>query len=140
MATEKRVLCPERARKIPRSFSWIDHRLVRDGYIGRCGHEALALYLFLVAVGDAEGLSYYSDAKTARLLAMSETVLGSARNELIRAGLIAYRRPLCQVLGLDRENSRSSDLPAPNPPSGATLSVGDVLRRAMASGSEGGGR
>ena len=60
MATQKRVLCPQRLRKVPRAFSWIDHRLVRDGHISRCSHEALALYLFLVTVADAEGLSYYS--------------------------------------------------------------------------------
>jgi hypothetical protein len=40
---------------------WIDQRLVRDGHIARCGPQALALYLLLVTVADAQGLSYYSD-------------------------------------------------------------------------------
>jgi hypothetical protein len=26
----KRVLCPQRLRRVPEQFSWIDHRLVRD--------------------------------------------------------------------------------------------------------------
>ena len=101
MATEKRVLCPERVRHVPRGFSWIDHRLVRDGYIGLVRHEAQALYLFLVTVADAEGLSYYSDGKAAELLNMDEAVLRAARRDLCEAGLIAYRKPLYQVLSLE---------------------------------------
>jgi len=57
MRERKHVLCPQRLRCVPRQFSWIDQRLVRDGHIGRCGAEALALYLFLVTVADADGLS-----------------------------------------------------------------------------------
>ena len=64
----KRVLCPERLRHVPHRFSWIDQRLVRDGHIVRCGPQALALYLLLVTVADAQGLSYYSDKTAARLL------------------------------------------------------------------------
>jgi hypothetical protein len=66
----KRVISPERVRKIPAQFSWVDHRLVRDRYIERCDAQALALYLFLVTVADAQGLSYYSDASLARSLSM----------------------------------------------------------------------
>ena len=69
MRERKHVLCPARLRRVPRQFSWVDQRLVRDGHIGRCGSEALALYLFLVTVADAEGLSYYSDATASRRLA-----------------------------------------------------------------------
>ena len=58
---QKRLLCPERVRKIPKQFSWIDQRLVREGHIERLSHRATALYLFLVTVADARGLSYYSD-------------------------------------------------------------------------------
>jgi hypothetical protein len=66
----KRVISPERVRKIPAQFSWVDHRLVRDRYIERCDAQALALYLFLVTVADAQGLSYYSDASLATSLSM----------------------------------------------------------------------
>jgi len=34
MRVEKRVLCEEGVRRVPEQFSWVDHRLVRDGYIG----------------------------------------------------------------------------------------------------------
>jgi len=46
---EKHPLRPDRLRQIPPSFSWIDHRLVRDNYLGRCSHSALALYLFVTS-------------------------------------------------------------------------------------------
>ena len=99
--TIKRVLCPERIRQIPAQFSWVDHRLVRDRHIERCNPPAAALYLFLVTVADGEGLSYYSDAALVRCLSMSAAHLGRARDDLLRSGLIAYQRPLYQVLALD---------------------------------------
>ena len=97
----KHVLCPERVRQIPAQFSWVDHRLVRERYIERCDPPAAALYLFLLTVADGQGLSYYSDAALVRGLSLSATRLSQAREDLIRAGLIAYQRPLYQVLALD---------------------------------------
>lgn len=99
--TIKRVLCPERVRQIPAQFSWVDHRLVRQRHIERCDPPAAALYLFLVTVADGQGLSYYSDAALVRCLSMSAARLSQARSDLIRGGLIAYQRPLYQVLALD---------------------------------------
>jgi len=97
----KRLLCPQRLRRIPRQFSWIDQSLVREHYIERLSCEALALYLLLVTVADAQGLSYYSDRTVCRLLSLSSQVLEQARSALSRVGLIAYQAPLYQVLSLD---------------------------------------
>jgi len=97
----KRVLCPARLRKVPPQFNWIDHRLIRDKHICRCSAQALALYLFLVSVADAEGLSYYSEGSIARLLPLDAPAVQRARQELVAAQLIAYQRPLYQVLSLD---------------------------------------
>jgi hypothetical protein len=129
----KRILCRERVRRVPRAFSWVDHRLVRDGHIGRCGAEALALYLFLITVSDAEGLSYYSDMSVCRLLNMDTAMLASARRELRQTGLIAYRHPLYQVLSLDDPSAGPAVLPRPVPRrgSGEAVSIGEVLRRAV---------
>ena len=99
----KHLLCPERVRKIPKQFSWIDQRLVRDGHIGCVSHRAAALYLFLVTVADARGLSYYSDAAVCRRLAMDESCLADARRQLVQTGLVAYSPPLYQVLDLEKE-------------------------------------
>lgn len=98
----KRVLRPERLRRVPAQFSWVDQHLVRDGYLERCDAPALALYLLLVTVADAQGLSYYGDATICRLLSLQPERLERARGDLIDIGLIAYKRPLYQVLALGR--------------------------------------
>jgi hypothetical protein len=97
---QKHPLCPDRIRKVPKQFSWIDHRLVRDRHIDRCNHRAAALYLFLVTVADAQGLSYYSERSLSQRLSMDENCLAAARQDLIRIELIAYKHPLYQVLAL----------------------------------------
>ena len=116
---KKRVLCPEQLRHVPPQFSWIDHRLVRDRHIAGRSAEALALYLFLVTVADGQGLSYYSDAGIGKLLPLDGPALARARQELIRARLIAYEKPLYQVLSLDQ----------PVPRSGPAQSLGQILRQ-----------
>lgn len=87
-------------RRVPRQFSWVDQRLVRERHIDRLSHEACALYLFLVTVADAQGLSYYADRSLCQRLSMTAAQLGQARHALITQRLLAYRRPLYQVLAL----------------------------------------
>lgn len=115
MALHKRVLCPQRLRRVPAQFSWIDHRLVRDRHICRCSHPALALYLFLVTVCDGQGLSYWSDARIMHLLRMDPPGLVGARQELIQARLIAYQPPLYQVLALEASPMRPGPATASSP-------------------------
>lgn len=97
----KQLLVPTRRRQVPRSFSWVDHRLVRGNYLMRASAPAWGLYLVLVAVGDEQGLSYYAERTLARLPGLSEEGVGEARRQLLAAGVIAYEAPLYQVLGLD---------------------------------------
>ena len=97
---EKRLLCRDRVRRVPEQFSWVDQRLVRAEYIRRCDCRGWALYLLLVTVADAQGLSYYSDRKAAELLSLNPSELIEARRQLVAAGMIAYERPLYQVLCL----------------------------------------
>jgi hypothetical protein len=96
----KQLVAPDRRRRIPAQFSWIDHRLVKEGYLQRCSHAAAALYLFALTVADAEGLSYYADRTLEEKLHLSGGELRAARRELIEQDLIAYSRPLYQVLSL----------------------------------------
>lgn len=105
MTTRKQVLCEERVRQVPPQFSWVDHRLVRDGICRRCQPEELALYLLLITVSDAEGLSYYSDASVARLINLPVARVAALRDGLMRADLIAYQSPLYQVLELPEVRS-----------------------------------
>ena len=129
----KHLLRADRQRQIPPSFSWVDHRLIRHQHLVGCGHDAWPLYLFLVTVADVQGLSYYSDAAIGRHLKIDPLPLAAVRQQLERADLIAYRKPLYQVLSLP-EGSAKTPLPADSP-SGQTLSAGDILRRALAGGS-----
>jgi hypothetical protein len=99
--TIKHVLDWQRVRRIPAQFSWLDQRLVRDRHLERCDAPACALYLFLVTVADAQGLSYYADASIAKRLSMEPARVSQARADLVRLGLIAYESPLYQVLALD---------------------------------------
>jgi hypothetical protein len=96
----KQLLRPERQRQVPAQFSWVDQALVRQHFIDRCEARSAALYLFLVTVSDAQGLSYYGAPTLARRLRLSDEQLASARQQLIDLELIAYRLPLYQVLAL----------------------------------------
>lgn len=98
---EKYLLCPDRVRRVPPHFSWIDHRLVRDHHLRRADANAWALYLVLVTVGDEQGLSYYADASLGRLLSLSTAEVVAARGQLVAAAFIAYATPLYQVLALE---------------------------------------
>ena len=99
--THKLPIRPDLIRSIPDQFSWVDHRLVRDRHIERIGHHAATLYLFLVTVADSQGLSYYSDRTLCARLMMFAPTLEYARGDLLQAGLVAYKKPLYQVLPLD---------------------------------------
>ncbi|MBF0427024.1 MAG: hypothetical protein HQL94_08805 [Magnetococcales bacterium] len=106
--TIKQIIRPDRLRQVPKQFNWVDHRLVRDGYICRCGHAEWALYLFLVTVGDCQGLSYYSDRSIQKLLSMDPETLVVARQKLVQADMIAFAPPLYQVLSLEPKNRMES--------------------------------
>ena len=97
----KTPVLKQRIRKIPRSFSWVDHRLVRDRHIENLSHSQAALYLFLVCVADDKGLSYYGDPALMAKLHMDQGTLDQARSGLIQNNLIAWQKPIYQVLNLE---------------------------------------
>ena len=100
---DKRLISPAKLRRVPQQFSWVDQRLVRERYIDQLSPPACALYLFLVTVADAQGLSYYADPSLCQRLSMTDTELHQARQALITRGLVAYHHPLYQVLALDAD-------------------------------------
>jgi hypothetical protein len=103
---EKRPISLAKLRRVPQQFSWVDQRLVRERYIDQLSSHACALYLFLVTVADAQGLSYYAESSLCQRLSMTSTEFHQARQGLITRGLVAYRHPLYQVLALDRDALR----------------------------------
>lgn len=70
--------------------------------------EAILFYLFLVAVSDARGLSFYADPTVSRILKLNQEELTQARARLVSARLILYRYPLYQVLPLPQRPPVSS--------------------------------
>jgi hypothetical protein len=107
----KHPIVAHKLRKVPPQFSWVDQGLVRERYIDRLSHAACALYLFLVTVADAQGLSYYADPSLCQRLTMTSAELHQARQALITRGLVAYHHPLYQVLALDAA-PRATPVPA----------------------------
>ena len=97
---EKRPLCPARVRKMTGSFAFLEHRFVRDGFWTSLSHHELWRSIFLVLVGDRNGLSYYSFDKLCTLLQVSLDDYLVARNALIHKDLIAFDGHLFQVLSL----------------------------------------
>jgi hypothetical protein len=75
-------------------------------------------------------LSYYSDASLARALKVDLPGLSAARRQLIGAELIAYQKPLYQVLDL----VEASPISATPSPAGQVRSAAEILRQALGGG------
>jgi hypothetical protein len=96
----KRILVAQRLRRPPSTgWSWVDRRFLRE-HGDHLSREAVLLYLFLAAVADRHGLSFYSDHTLTSRLRLSAKVLEQARQELLDRDLIAHQLPLVQVLSL----------------------------------------
>jgi hypothetical protein len=101
--------------------------LVHDHHIEHCSHPAAALYLFLVTVSDAKGLSYYGDESIMNRLSMDVVTMEKARQNLIHIGLIAWQRPIYQILSLEFSVNRPSTRTVMDRP----ISLGDIFKQAM---------
>jgi hypothetical protein len=127
MHPKKQPLRPDRVRRLPKSgWSWIDRRFLREK-APDLDHDSVLLYFFLAAVGDKHGLSFWSDATIAGRLRMTEAAVEGARWELERRDLIAYEKPLYQVLSV-----LDSISPAPARRSEPTL-LAEILRQLASS-------
>ncbi len=121
---QKRLLVAERLRHPPATgWSWLDRRFLREhgDYLSR---EAVLLYLFLAAVADRHGLSFYSDHTLTSRLRLSLGVLEKAREELLDRDLIAHQLPLVQVLSLPSPGVRRR----PEPGQGL-IRLGELFRQ-----------
>lgn len=118
---EKRVLVPERLRRPPaEGFSWVDRRFIRD-HAAALSRDAVLLYLFLAAVSDKSGLSFWSDTTIAARLQLDADAVDRARRELLARNLVAHEAPLTQVLALPERQARTSN--------GEAEGIGAILRR-----------
>lgn len=124
MKKSQGLISPDRVRKLPAHYSWIDHRLVHEKYLKSLSCEGAALYLFLLCVGDREGLSYYSDKGIMQKIRLND--IESAREELIARDLVAYNTPFYQVLSLPKP-IRSAENHSPSSPPPEFLTWRDSL-------------
>lgn len=100
MMIKKKVLNPDRIRRINGGFSFIPHRFLCDGFLTTLKQKEILLYLFLVLASDRHGLSFYSYDSICTLLQMDLDQYISARNGLIDKDLIAFDGTVFQVLDL----------------------------------------
>jgi len=96
----KEPIDPFRIRRMPRQFAPLDRQLVYGKHICFMSPEQIALYTFLECVSDSEGLLFYSDERICELLHFSLNGLWHAREHLVGAGLLLYRKPIYQLLNL----------------------------------------
>jgi len=80
---------PKKIRNIKGSFAWIDHRLMRNGFIETMTHQDIALYLFLILVADKNGVSFYRKEKICEAVSLDFRQFEIARDRLINMNLIA---------------------------------------------------
>ena len=105
----KQPILPERIRKISGSFSWIDHRILTDGFLTSMSRDEIVLYFFLVLVGDKNGVSFYSYDKICQLLKIELDDYIQARNLLLKRSLIAFQQGRFQVLELPRQKAQLNE-------------------------------
>ena len=108
----KKIIHPDRVRSIRGGFSFIPHRFVTGGFLSSLSGPELLLYLFLVAVSDRHGLSFYSRGSICSLLHMTSENYQTARQGLIQKDLIAFDGTFFQVLELPASPVEESFNPA----------------------------
>lgn len=118
-----------RIRRITGSFSWIDHRLLSDGFLSVMAGEEILLYFFLTLVGDKNGVSFYSYDKICHFLKMDVDRFVQARNQLIDKSLIACENGRFQVLQLPKTVKNPIIVQQPIPRIQQTKSLADIFKQ-----------
>jgi hypothetical protein len=86
------VLAPDRVRKPPRSFAWLDHRLRSSGLLAMLEPPEIGLYLFLALAADRDGLSCWRlDRIEREMPCFGRNALWKARDRLVQLDLVAFR-------------------------------------------------
>ena len=80
----------KKIRNIKGSFAWVDHRLMRNGFLQVMTHNDIALYLFLILVADKNGVSFYRKEKICEAVSLDFSQFEIARDRLVNMKLIAF--------------------------------------------------
>ncbi len=106
---KKKILDPNRLRRIDGGFSFIPHRFIADGFLATLTQKELLLYLFLVMVSDRHGLSFYSYDAICSFLQLTLDKYLEARSRLIEKDLISFDGTIFQVLDLPPKPLKASE-------------------------------
>ncbi|MEA1866785.1 MAG: helix-turn-helix domain-containing protein [Thermodesulfobacteriota bacterium] len=107
---KKKILVPNRIRRIQGGFSFIPHRFLTDGFLASLSQTEMLLYLFFIIVSDRNGLSFYSYDAICTLLELNVDQYIEARNALIKKDLIVFDGTLFQVLDLPGKPAQKKEV------------------------------
>ena len=82
---------PDLNRRPPRSFGWLDARLLHEEWLGRLGPERIAALTLLALAADCSGASFYRRETMALALSMPRDGLDEALERLLALELVAHR-------------------------------------------------
>jgi len=125
---KKKVLRPERVRRINEGFSFIPHRFLIDGFLASLDQTELLLYLFLCLASDRNGLSFYSYDAICTFLQISVDQYIEARKGLVKKDLIAFDGTIFQVLDLPKSVQKT---PTPNEPPLQQQRIAKLIRLSL---------
>jgi len=82
---------PGLERPPPRSFGWLDARLLHDEWLGKLGPEPVAVLTLLALAADRHGVSFYRRETMALALSMPRRELDRSLDRLLALDLVAHR-------------------------------------------------
>ncbi len=101
---------PGLLRRPPKSFGWIDARMLQQGWFSHLGAEAIAVFALLAIAADQAGASFYGHDKMGRSLSMDRNDVQRALDRLLELRLVDVRPwspgqfdGVWQILPLPRE-------------------------------------
>lgn len=91
---------PTRVRYPRGAYGWVDLKVVTGGFLERLAKNDALTYLFLCAVGNCQGISFWSPQRMAKTLGLTSDDIHTALERLERDDLIATKGRVVQVLSL----------------------------------------
>lgn len=117
---------PRRIRRPRGAHGWTDLKIVTEGYLERLEAPAAFTYLFLCAVGNSQGMSFWSHVRMARILMLTPEAVREAIEQLVAANLVASNGRVVQVLPIPDRTPVVTDnggAASPKTPAGALALV-----------------
>jgi hypothetical protein len=82
---------PGLIRRPPKSFGWLDARLLHDEWLGLLGPERIASLTLLALAADRSGSSFYRRETMALALSMPRADIDESLDRLLSLQLVAHR-------------------------------------------------